>query len=63
VYAGLNTASTQQDDPSICTNGIGLEPAKKLSSKIVRVGTGGNSAFFVTVMTLLPDGRGVVETL
>jgi hypothetical protein len=63
VYAGLHTASTQQNSYPIFANGIGLDPAKNLPSKIVRVRTGGNSAFFVTVMTLLPDGRGVVETL
>ena len=45
VHTSLSTAPTKQMNNPICGNGTGLDFAKNLPSKIVRVGTGGNNVF------------------
>ena len=45
VHTSLSTAPTTQNNNPICSNGTGLDFAKSLPSKIVRVGTGGNNVF------------------
>jgi hypothetical protein len=45
VHTSLSTAPTQQTNNPICANGTGLDFAKNLPTKIVRVGTGGNNVF------------------
>lgn len=45
VHTSLLTAPTTQVNNPICGNGTGLDFAKNLPSKIVRVGTGGNNVF------------------
>jgi len=45
AHTSLTTAPTTQNSNPICSNGTGLDFAKSLPSKIVRVGTGGNNVF------------------
>lgn len=45
THTSLSTAPTKQNNSPICSNGTGLDFAKSLPSKIVRVGTGGNNVF------------------
>jgi hypothetical protein len=45
VHVSLTTAPSAEMNNPICSNGTGLDFAKQLPSKIVRVGTGGNNVF------------------
>jgi hypothetical protein len=45
VHTSLDTSPAQQNNNPICSNGTGLDFAKSVPSKIVRVGTGGNNVF------------------
>ncbi|GLQ91174.1 sialidase family protein [Dyella acidisoli] len=45
VHTNLAKAPAKQNNNPICSNGTGLDFAKNLPSKIVRVGTGSNNVF------------------